>query len=98
MALSDGVHACAHGGHQAVQLLAGSGAVQGLGKLHSNLAAAFLQLERPHAAVAACHRAIEVSALHLLNIRFIPLSSRTLLFWPRPAAPPWGWWMPCQGS
>ena len=47
---------------QAVQLVGsgggGGGGAQGLGKLHANLAAAHLQLERPHAAIAACLRAI----------------------------------------
>lgn len=53
---------------QAVKLLQDNGMAEGLGRLYSNLAASYLQMDRPYAAVAACNSALQartVSALLL---------------------------------
>ena len=44
---------------QAVDLLRQHGVSEGLGKLYSNLAASYLQMDKPYAAIAACHSALQ---------------------------------------
>lgn len=48
---------------QAIDLLRENGITEGLGKLYSNLAASYLQMDKPYAAIAACKSALEVKPL-----------------------------------
>ncbi|EIE19931.1 hypothetical protein COCSUDRAFT_58168 [Coccomyxa subellipsoidea C-169] len=44
---------------RAVNLLQENGVAEGLGKLYSNLAASYLQMDKPYAAIAACNSALQ---------------------------------------
>lgn len=46
---------------QAVELLEQHGISEGLGKLYSNQAASYLQMDKPYAAIAACNSALQAS-------------------------------------
>lgn len=55
---------------QAVDLLRQHGVSEGLGKLYSNLAASYLQMDKPYAAIAACYSALKACLWHTFCSRF----------------------------
>lgn len=63
---------------QAVNLLQDNGVAEGLGKLYSNLAASYLQMDKPYAAIAACNSALQVGTCHpCLSGKRVPATKET---------------------